>query len=200
MATELSQVPLFPLNAHVLPGGRLRLRIFEARYIRMVKEACAGEHGGYIGMAMLDENGSVADNTHVLPIATLAKVIDFESLPDGLLGITVAGESCVEIASIHTETDGLRLAEIAEHHSWPPAELEPADQFLAQQLQEIYNNYPELEGSKCSESYHQADWVCMRWLELLPVQAQVKQQLLEQNSCNDALSYLRELVKESVET
>ncbi len=34
-------LPLFPLNTVVFPGGRLPLRIFEQRYLDMVKQAIA---------------------------------------------------------------------------------------------------------------------------------------------------------------
>lgn len=38
-------IPLFPLSAHLLPGGRMSLRIFEPRYTRMIKQACATDSG-----------------------------------------------------------------------------------------------------------------------------------------------------------
>jgi hypothetical protein len=34
-------LPLFPLNTVVFPGGRLPLRVFEQRYLDMVKQAIA---------------------------------------------------------------------------------------------------------------------------------------------------------------
>ncbi|MGL4715609.1 MAG: LON peptidase substrate-binding domain-containing protein, partial [Aeromonas sp.] len=33
------QLALFPLSAHLLPGGIMPLRIFEPRYQRMIAEA-----------------------------------------------------------------------------------------------------------------------------------------------------------------
>ncbi|MDP2057237.1 MAG: LON peptidase substrate-binding domain-containing protein, partial [Thiobacillus sp.] len=40
-ALEQSSLPLFPLNTVVFPGGQLPLRIFEQRYLDMVKQAIA---------------------------------------------------------------------------------------------------------------------------------------------------------------
>ena len=40
-ALAQSRLPLFPLNTVVFPGGQLPLRIFEQRYLDMVKQAIA---------------------------------------------------------------------------------------------------------------------------------------------------------------
>jgi Lon protease-like protein len=88
--------PLFPLSAHILPEGRMALRIFEPRYIRMVKDACRLNEGFVI--CMLNSKGQKEDNTHIFPTGTYCKVIDFDVLEDGLLGITVEGLKCVSIS------------------------------------------------------------------------------------------------------
>ena len=44
MSQIIESLPLFPLTVHVLPQGRLPLRIFEARYLRMVRESYHREH------------------------------------------------------------------------------------------------------------------------------------------------------------
>lgn len=36
-------LPLFPLNTVVFPGGKLPLRIFEQRYLEMIKQAIAND-------------------------------------------------------------------------------------------------------------------------------------------------------------
>lgn len=197
MTQEPMQVPLFPLSAHVLPGGRLRLRIFESRYLRMVKEACATQPSGYIGMCMFNDAGSVDQNTHIHPIGTLVRVIDFETLPDGLLGITVEGVQCFKLIEVNTAADGLRVGSVEPQATWPSTLLLNDDIVLAEQLGKVYDSYPELEGSKCPQQMQQAEWVCMRWLELLPICASTKQELLQQTDCTKALRFLRQLIQES---
>lgn len=197
MTQEPMQVPLFPLSAHVLPGGRLRLRIFESRYLRMVKEACAVQPASFIGMCMYNDAGQKQQNTHIHPIGTLAQIIDFESLPDGLLGITVEGVKNFKLTDIQTATDGLRIGTAEVLPTWPATELSNDFALLADQLGQVYDSYPELEGSKCPQHMRQADWVCMRWLELLPICATTKQDLLQQHDCVKALHFLRELIEES---
>ena len=95
---SVERFPLFPLSAHLLPEGRMALRIFEPRYVRMVKQACA-ENKGFV-MCMLNANGDKNLNEHIHKIGTYAQVVDFDMLDDGLLGIKVAGSHLVEVSSI----------------------------------------------------------------------------------------------------
>ena len=56
-------IPLFPLSAHLLPGGGMSLRIFEPRYTRMIKQACASDSG--FGICMLNSKGDKDKNEKV---------------------------------------------------------------------------------------------------------------------------------------
>ena len=93
-------LPLFPLSAHILPQGRMALRIFEPRYVRMVKNACATQTG--FGVCMLNAKGDKERNEHIHVVGTHVKVIDFDMLDDGLLGITVEGDKCFNIEQVVT--------------------------------------------------------------------------------------------------
>lgn len=195
MTTEPLKVPLFPLSGHVLPGGQMRLRIFEPRYLRMVKEACAQSPTGYIGMCMFNDAGDVAENTHIHRIGTLAKVIDFETMPDGLLGITVAGERLFAVEAVETAADGLRIGAVVPFNAWPEHPLSDEYSELAEQLTAVYTRYPELGEQPTAKQLGCANWVAQRWLEILPVSAEIKQTLLNEASCEPALHYLHELVR-----
>ncbi len=46
-------LPLFPLNTVLFPGGPLRLRIFEPRYLDMISR-CMRENGSF-GVALITE-------------------------------------------------------------------------------------------------------------------------------------------------
>lgn len=197
MAQKMHNVPLFPLSGHVLPGGTMRLKIFEPRYLRMVREACSKEPSGQIVMAMLNSQGQVQHNTHVHPFATLANIIDFEQRDDGLLGITVAGVEACQILSIRTDDDGLRRGTVVRTSHWPTEDLDTTYQHLKDGLQHVYQEYPELDVGADPSLFQRADWVCLRWLEILPIDADIKQQLLQKDTCEPALAYLSELVHAS---
>lgn len=187
------EIPLFPLSAHLLPGGRMSLRIFEPRYVRMIKEACADDVG--FGICMLNAQGDKNKNEHIYPIGTYAKVIDFDLMADGFLGVTVEGLRCFKIESVTTQNDGLRLGECEWIDEWI---AQPENHSIApidERLIEIFGKYPELNALHQEPKFNDPIWVIYRWLELLPVNAEQKQQFLQQKDCVKALDFLTQLVE-----
>ncbi|AMJ95156.1 peptidase S16 [Alteromonas stellipolaris] len=186
-------IPLFPLSAHLLPEGRMALRIFEPRYTRMVKQACA-ENKGFV-MCMLNASGDKSRNEHIYPIGTYAKVVDFDLLDDGLLGIKVAGLELVEVTDIAVESDGLRTGHC---HSVAPWNCEISPQQLApinERLKEIFAKYTEIASLYEETRFDDPMWVLRRWLELLPVDGGQKQQFLREGGGKSLLNYLYALIR-----
>ena len=186
-------IPLFPLSAHLLPGGHMALRIFEPRYVRMVKEACAGN--GYFVLCMLNSRGDQASNEHIFPIGTLCKIVDFDLLDDGLLGINVEGVCCVSVGNIKTEADGLRIGDCTEQHHWSCVIEDEKISPLRIKLELIYDKYPEIARLYPELKFNDPMWVIYRWLELLPVDAANKQAFLGEKNCDNVLNYISELVR-----
>ncbi|GAB3034263.1 LON peptidase substrate-binding domain-containing protein [Bowmanella dokdonensis] len=186
------ELALFPLSAHILPGGRMQLRIFERRYIRMVREACAGRM--HFGICMLNNKGDQERNQHIYPISTMVEVIDFTVLEDGLLGITVEAGRCVRIESIRTEPDGLRIGQCRWVDEWKwdaqPQSIQP----IGQKLREIFQRFPEMNNLHTDPRFDDPLWVLFRWLEMLPVDAGYKQSLLQEKDCRKILRFLTQLV------
>ena len=186
-------IPLFPLSAHLLPGGHMALRIFEPRYVRMVKEACAGN--GYFVLCMLNSRGDQTSNEHIFPIGTLCKIVDFDLLDDGLLGINVEGVCCVSVENIKTEADGLRIGDCTEQHHWSCVIEDEKISPLRIKLELIYDKYPEIARLYPELKFNDPMWVIYRWLELLPVDAANKQAFLGEKNCDNVLNYISELVR-----
>ncbi len=187
------EIPLFPLSAHLLPGGRMALRIFEPRYLRMVKEACANNSG--IGICMLNARGEKALNQHIYPIGTFARIVDFNQLEDGLLGITVAGESCFRIQSVHTQADELRVGQCESIDAWQRADSAEDIFPLDQRLLQVFEKYQELSQLYDVPEFANPLWVIYRWLELIPVDAAQKQRVLSQPTYQPALAMLNDIIQ-----
>ena len=189
---SVNRLPLFPLTAHLLPEGRMALRIFEPRYVRMVKEVCA--NNSKFAVCMLNAQGEKKKNTHIYQYATTAKIIDFELLQDGLLGIKVAGISGVMVGNIETDSDGLRFGDCQDmaqcHCDVSVPQISP----MVERLQELFERYPEVSDLYDHPRFESAHWVLNRWLELLPVDAGEKQQFLAQPDCSALLAYLKALI------
>src|SRR5262245_42622477 len=103
-------LPLFPLNAVLFPEGPLKLRIFEARYVDMIGR-CMRENAPF-GIALINEGVEAGGNASTVQMGTSARIVDFEQLKDGLLGITAVGERCFVIDSVSQQSDGLNVAQI----------------------------------------------------------------------------------------
>jgi Lon protease-like protein len=187
------EIPLFPLSAHLLPGGRMSLRIFEPRSVRMIKEACAADTG--FGICMVNSQGDRDKNEHIYSIGTFAKVIDFDLLADGFLGVIVEGYRCFTINSVVTKSDELRVGECQWLDEWTARSeghnISPIDE----RLMEIFDKYPELKSLYQDPKFKDPIWVIYRWLELLPVNAEKKQHFLQQKDCMKALDFLTQLVE-----
>ncbi|MBF0370290.1 MAG: LON peptidase substrate-binding domain-containing protein [Magnetococcales bacterium] len=102
------EIPLFPLGSELKTGQRLSLRIFEPRYLEMIKRVAGKEEA--FGIVRILSGHEVGETPTVVSHATLATIVDFDTLPDGLLGITVLGERPIRIHRTWVQADGLMMA------------------------------------------------------------------------------------------
>ena len=184
---------LFPLTTHVLPGGKLPLRIFEPRYIRMVKEAVS--NGRTFCMCMMDPDAKPGTLVNMFPLITRVQIVDFDALPDGFLGITVAGVELRRLQRVWVEPDGLKVGESVSLIPWSRLDLSDADEAIAWQLKRLYQEHKQLRQLQLTFDEHNASWLCQRWLELLPLHPDDKQLLIEQPDCKAALAFLQQTIR-----
>ena len=74
------ELPLFPLNTVLFPGGPLKLRIFEPRYVDMIGRCMRTEQP--FAVALIVEGREVGP-ARTASIGTSARIVDFERLRDG---------------------------------------------------------------------------------------------------------------------
>lgn len=186
------RMPLFPLNAVLFVGGPLKLRIFEPRYVDMVGR-CMRESVPF-GVALITEGEEAGGRAVTAAIGTAARIVDFETLSDGLLGITAVGERGFRIESVTQQSDGLNIAAV----EWLPVEpdlaLPPENDYLAQLLQHAL---PQLAPAYdfTPVKYQDAAWVGARLVEILPLPLEEKQRCLEMRDPLQRLAHLRSIVK-----
>lgn len=192
----MTEVMLFPLSSIILPEGKMRLRIFESRYKRLVSQAMRGD--GTFGICMFEKPQNSSEN-ELSHIGTLAKVVDFEALDDGLLGITVTGLEKFQIEQVRVEYDGLRYAKISKLPNWQVEELSQETESVALHLAKVYERFPEVSDLYEQKFLDDASWVSQRWLEILPLSKQQFDALTAPSDCNAAIQFLNEaLFNESV--
>jgi Lon protease-like protein len=182
------EIPLFPLGTVLFPGGPLPLRIFETRYIDLVRH-CLRDDTGF-GVVLIRQGPEAGGPASTYEVGTYARIVDFSRQPDGLLGIRAAGQRRFRILSARRARDGLNLADVA----WLPAEAVVAlpDEFaeLGPTIDSILTQAGEPYAS-LERHPGDAGWVSARLAEVLPVPAVHKQHCLELDDPVERLRYLR---------
>lgn len=187
-----TDIPLFPLPVVLFPDGYLPLRIFEQRYIDMVRECSA--QGSCFGVCLV--NNSEEENrpaTH-LRIGTTAEICDFSTLDDGLLGITAQGRQKFVIQKTRMRGNGLLMAEVETLVE--PDLVELPDQYSVLSLiagrfmEQMGKNYPSFQPQLLQD----ANWVGYRLAELLPLENNEKQVLLQISDPLERLQVLLEVL------
>jgi uncharacterized protein len=185
-------LPLFPLHLVLFPGGPLKLRIFETRYVDMIGR-CMRE-GSEFGVAQIVSGHEVGGSARTAPIGTTARIVDFEQLQNGLLGITAIGERCFRIISTQQQPDGLHMADVVWLPAEPIAAVPPQHAHLVELLRRALPRFAPLYDLAAAR-YDDASWVSSRWIEILPLALPDKQRWLETQDPLQRLDYLNALVK-----
>jgi len=173
----LADIPLFPLSAVLFPGGPLNLRIFERRYLDLVRD-CSRSGSGF-GVCLILAGREAGEPALPAAIGTLARITDFCTLPDGLLGISAEGGERFQVATTRVRNDGLVHGEVRFWPSEPEVPVPPEHGLLATILERLLDQigtaYAQVERAR----FDDASWVGFRLGELLPLAQPEKQQLLQ---------------------
>ena len=186
---ERSEIPLFPLNTVLFPGGLLPLKIFEQRYLDMA--ALSMKEARPFGICLIaggDEVGGVAE-PHA--VGTLARIVDWEMAQLGILQITTLGEQRFRIVDKAVGPDNLLRATVELINEDGPLPFPSERRRLLPLLRRIAE---DMGAARIPEPHHfdDAEWVGFRITEVLPIQNLAKQKLLE---LEDPLSRLEILEK-----
>ena len=106
---------LFPLHTILFPGGILPLQIFEQRYLEMIKD-CMKQETGFVTV-LISEGKEVGAAPQIYSTGCYVEIIDWESLPNGLLGITIQAKYRVRLSKCSVRDDGLLLADTSPFES-----------------------------------------------------------------------------------
>ena len=195
-----NDIPLFPLNIVLFPGGRFDLQIFERRYIDLVSH-CMRTGTGF-GICLLksgDETNGNNLNQTVYNTGTYAKIVDWDQLESGLLGITVEGAVKFVAQDFWKEEDDVLHAsvEFSDIESTEADVIPLGDEYTA--LSELLRNledHPLVAGRNLSIDYSDLRQLGWRLSELIPLGIDVRQELLELNDPVERLSKIERLVSE----
>jgi Lon protease-like protein len=180
--TDLLDVPLFPLQAVLFPGGLLSLKVFEARYLDLVS-ACMRENKPF-GVVSLRQGTEVrrSDEPVMLEtLGTLSELLDVDAAQSGILQVRCRGTQRFQVESTRQQSDGLWLAQIEllddDDAVLPTEALMDTVRGLANAIATLkqQGSEPFLKPFQ----FDSAGWVANRWCEILPISIAAKQKLME---------------------
>jgi len=180
---------LFPLNTVLFPGSILPLQIFEQRYLHLIKD-CMKQQTGFV-VVLISEGKEVGAAPQIYSTGCYVEIIDWESLENGLLGVTVKAKYRVHLSNSSVRDDGLLFAEATQQVSTLDDNpvLPDAYKALPETLIQLMN-HPFAERYKNSVDFSNTADICYRLGELLPVSNKEKQLLLESETTEQMLDQL----------
>lgn len=196
--TEAEPIPLFPLRSVLFPGGRLPLQIFEQRYLDLVSHCLRTDSG--FGICLLtqgDEAVRPGASQQINRTGTYGRIVDWDKLPNGLLGITVEGVRKFHVQECWPRDDQLLMAQViwstSDDVSLPALPLASAHEQLVELLQDLMK-HPLVEDLGLSANVNDRRQLAWRLAELLPVPAVEKQRLLELDDTDERLHEIETLL------
>jgi Lon protease-like protein len=194
MPTQPPTLGLFPLPTVLLPGAALGLRVFEPRYLDLVRE-CGREGGGFGVCLLLPKDGGVG-GMPAAPAAygTEARIEDFGSDDGGLLTLRVRGHRRFRVLRTRVRSNGLVVGEIQWRDPDPDDELRPEHALLGLLLQRILDQAGGEHAGASPAQLDDAAWVGWRLAELLPLTDLQRQQLLQEDDPHARLQQLLALI------
>ena len=178
----LSDTAVFPLSTVLFPGGVLPLRIFEARYMDMVRDCMQREQP--FGVCLITRGGEVGEAAEHEALGCLASIRNWDMQQLGLLEILTVGTQRFRILDRRVAPNGLiraTLETIADDAHQPlPQELAMCATLLERIVQDLEQREPDPAKRMIAQPYafESAAWVANRLAEFLPIAAPVKHKLM----------------------
>lgn len=187
-----TEQPLFPLQRVLFPGVVLPLRIFEQRYLRLVRESLAAGTG--FAVLPILSGREVGAPPSVATCGTWAQITDWSSLSGGLLGIEIRGERRLELGATRTEPDGLLVGEVA----FKAAETRPPLTEDETDLVALLTDLARRLGGEAHDLAEDLDAGTLVWrlADLLPMAVERKVRLLEMDDPKRRVAEVRAWVAE----
>lgn len=187
MPDNTAWLPLFPLNTVLFPGGILPLRVFEARYIDMVRECMKRE--APFGVVLIKSGKEVGTAAEPENVGCLASIVQWDMVNPGVLLLRTRGGKRFRILQTRELTDHrleARIEIMATDALAPVSDIHVRCATALKTVIDDINTKAQLTQSDAFDSpfvqpvqLDDADWVANRWCEILPIPLKARQKLLE---------------------
>jgi Lon protease-like protein len=193
----VSELPLFPLAGVLLPFGRIPLQIFEQRYLDLVRDSM--KSSSPFGVVWIRQGAEVAQRGKASPelgdYGTCARIVDWDQLSNGLLGITIEGGERFDLHETHTRTSGLVVGQV-ELREPTTAQKMSEDWLTLTDVLRSLETHPHVERMNLRVDYNDAWQVGYTLVQLLPLDESLKYELLGIEEIDDLMAELHALLNQ----
>ena len=197
-------IPLFPLRTVLFPTGVLPLRVFETRYVDMVRERM--KRDAPFGVVAIRAGAEVGTAAEPHAVGTMAHIVEWDMPELGVLHLQTRGGERFRVLETRIQPSQLLEARVAllpsSSGDTDPEVLRVCAQVLSVVIADLLEQAREEAGEHFINPFPEphpldsAGWVANRWGEMLPISLEQKQALLEINQDGERLlkveQYLRE--------
>jgi hypothetical protein len=193
MAADLQDLPIFPLNTVLFPGGVLPLRVFEARYMDMTRDCLKAERP--FGVCLIRTGTEVGAPAEPEAVGCLATITSWDMAQLGLLQLRTLGGQRFRILDSSLAAQGLRRARVELIADEADTALPEAFGALADLVRMVVSqNDADLFAEP--HAFESASWVGYRLSEILKVPLAAKQKLLELDGAVPRLEILYKFLEQ----
>lgn len=168
---------IFPLHTVLVPGAQLGLRVFEPRYLDLVREC--GRNGFGFGVCLILDGAEVGAPATSAAFGTEAVIEDFGSDSTGVLTLQVRGARRFRVQRVRVRDNGRQVADVSWCDAEPMQQLRPEHGLLAVLLQSLLDRFGGEHAMAPSVLLDDANWVSWRLAEQLPLEGPQRLQLLQ---------------------
>lgn len=185
------ELPLFPLNILLFPGGQLRLKVFEPRYLDMTS-ACL-RSGKPFGVCLIRSGDEIGELAEPETVGTLAHIKQADMSEAGVFDLTIEGGLRFDVLSTRAGPNRLLLGEVSLKADAPAMPVPEHCRPCLTLLQRLAEQLPKLGLHPVRD---EASWVAYRLVELLPFDISAKQAMLELDDPVRSLEIIVDFVRQ----
>ena len=196
------KIPLVPLGTVLFPDGVIALKIFEARYLDMIK-GCLREKTEFGVVSIIRNSEDIEEDasSSFSKIGTLAQIDDFDPIQPALYMTKSFGIQRFRLINSKQEANGLWMGEVELLENDPLIPISHEHLKVVKLLDEVISVIQSenlLDDAPFKKPYKVDDcgWVSNRLAELLPISLAQKNHLLAQTNPRIRLDLITEIIED----
>lgn len=204
MQKKITWTPLFPLHTVLFPGGILPLKVFEPRYVDMVRDCMKQETP--FGIVLIKSGQEVGPAAVPEVIGCLAHIAHWDMVTLGVLLLRTRGGERFRILETRELPDHRLEARIEMMRADSAAPITDTHLSCAKALKIVIddiNAKGKAEQGAAFESpfalpaqLDDTGWVANRWCEILPIPLKARQKLLELDDAQSRLAVVHQYLRQ----